>query len=146
MLSPLAFSPLSCYLHRHFFSHASGHVGGMPYGGCPTRTALSPLLSSTFSPLLTQHYRLTILQPANPSGQSLFSHYPSSRSHGFTGFFRQTKNFSNSSQGLSHPPHLLLCLFSSNLWEDFLTPCAQRFLLASRSPTLLPLCLTPLVF
>lgn len=112
-------------------------------------SSLSLLLPATFSPLSKQHYRLTILQPANPSGQSLCSHYPFSRSHGFTGFFRQTKNFSNSSQGLSHPPHLLLCLFSSNLWEGFPTPCTQRFLLAPLSlphvhfPASLPQPLSP---
>lgn len=153
MLSPLAFSPLSCYLHtdfltypdHHFCSHASGHAGGMPCGGCLTGTALSPRsLPSTFSPLSKQHYRLSILQPANPSGQSLCSHYHSSCSHGCTGFFRQTKSFSNRSQGLYHPLHLLLCLFSSNLWEYFPTPCARQLLLASLSPILLlPPCLTP---
>lgn len=117
--------------------------------GCPAVDVplgqLSPCsLPSTFSPLSKQHYRLSILQPANPSGQSLCSHYHSGCSHGFAGFFRQTKSFSNRNQGLSHPLHLLLCLFSSNLWEYFPTPCARQFLLASLSPILLlPPCLTP---
>lgn len=77
MLSPLAFSPLSCYLHPafltypdhlrlHFCSHANGRVGRMPYGGCPTRTARSlcsyppPSLPCQSSTTDSQSYSLQI--------------------------------------------------------------------------------------
>lgn len=60
----------------------------MPYGGHPTRTALSLLLSFTFSPWSKERCRLITLQPAIPSGKSICSHCLSSHSHGFTGFFK----------------------------------------------------------
>lgn len=71
LLRLFLFHPSAAICPRHFghspvtqdlrsCSHASGHVGGMPCGGCPTRTALSGILSLVKAAQLSD----SVLQPA----------------------------------------------------------------------------------
>lgn len=110
--------------------------------GCTTRTLCSfppPSLPCQSSTTDSQS-----LQPANPTGQSLCSHHPSSCSHGLTGLFRQTKHFSQAAKVSS-----IHCICSSAFLLAVMvrfpdSPCTEILNDISLTPTLIWLpCLAP---
>lgn len=126
VLSPLDFSPLWCYLHPAFLTYPNclGPLLLLPCQWACWRDVppavdvppgqLSLLLSTTFSPLSKQHYRLLIptackshwtksLLPS-PFQLLTWSHW----------FLQTNQTLQSGSQGLFYPPHLLLCLFSGS--------------------------------
>lgn len=115
----------------------------MPCSGCPTRTARSlrsfsppsvPCQSSTTD---SQSYSLQI--PLDKD-----SAHPTLLAARMVSLVSSDKPKTLATAAKESPTHHL-CLFSSNLWEDFPTPRAQWFLLASLPAMLPPPCLTPLV-
>lgn len=92
----------------------------MPYGGHPTRTALSLLLSFTFSPWSKERCRLITLQPAIPSGKSICSHCLSSHLHGFTGFFKPKASATAAKDSPAH--HICSSAFFLATLQNFSWP------------------------
>lgn len=126
MLSPLDLSPLSCYLHPAFLTYPF-HSGPLLLLPCQwpcwrdvspavvvSSGQLSMLLSTTFSPLSKQHYRLII--PTACKSHWIKSLFPSPFQllTWFHWVLQTNQTLQSGRQGLFYPPHLLLCLFSGS--------------------------------